>query len=916
MTAAINAAWHGNGEAVLITGEAGIGKTRLLSEARVEAERRGLLVLSGRAVESGGAYRPLVEAFARPSAFLAHDPDLAAMRPILARVLPGWTGGGEANVAPMADHAAVLAEALIMLLPAMAPAGAVLILDDLHWADRDTLSALASLVDSVDTLPLTLVLAARTEPVLTADLQQLNLGRAIRRLPLRRLTPAEVATALQASRLPSLPDTEVDDLVAIVDGLPLILDELVRQIREGGLQSGRLDVAHSPLASAVQLRLDGLPAECRSVLDALSIVGESDVDVLAAATDLDQGRLPTALRAGLACTLLVTADTALGVTWRHHLIADAVRGLLLPLEQRAIARRAAEELVSGASLTDGRLRQGATMYELAGYPHQAAQQLIAAARVAVRNGALGAAEQYLSDAQALTGDLPQSARDVLIERIETLVLSGRASDGYEAGVAALRDVPASDARRLLVATARAAGSAGFYSESRKLVDRLERESATVDGHLALLRAHAALADRRAAAVGLAQEAAILAKQEGHAELACEALVVAGVAARRVDTEAAERAFREALKFSQQHGLVVWEVRTQAELGVIDVTRDSDSTRLEHARGLATGAGMVGTVAEIDMRIGEAAVGRHGFVAAYPIFLRSYSQARQLRLTGLCARSYSHLVECVLLAEQPVPGSTGRAEPADIDAVLLEVKRLAEIAKITWTSSLGMRAWLHGDNATAIRRIDEDARALEGEVKIMPWVGFAGLLRVLDGTPPGEAFGYVELTGHHANWASRAYGMAIWELRSGRTAERAFAEAEQHVRDAPFWRQLQRTFVAVAAYEAGYVAAEGWLREADAFFTAAGEYPLQRYVRKALARIGAKVPRTGGSTVAPHLARFGITAREAEILGLINRGESNPEIAEQLVISIRTVETHVSSMLQKTGRAGRDQLPLAVEDGAS
>jgi AAA ATPase domain len=74
LTGAIEATRRGRGDAVLLTGEAGVGKTRLLIETQREAERRGVLVLKGRAIESGGAYRPLVEAFARASAPFAQHP--------------------------------------------------------------------------------------------------------------------------------------------------------------------------------------------------------------------------------------------------------------------------------------------------------------------------------------------------------------------------------------------------------------------------------------------------------------------------------------------------------------------------------------------------------------------------------------------------------------------------------------------------------------------------------------------------------------------------------------------------------------------------------------------------------------------------------------------------------------------------
>jgi len=916
LTGAIEAAKCGRGEVMLLTGEAGVGKTRLLIETQQVAEVRDVLVLKGRAIESGGAYRPLLEAFARASAPFADRKELAGVRPILARVLPGWVSDQDV-LAPMADPAAVLAEALILLLRAMAAGGAVLLIDDVHWADEDTISVLSYLADSVEQLPLALIMTARTEPLPPDCLERLSAVPSMRQLSLRRLTPSEVGEALRAQELPALAPETFDQLVTAVDGLPLVLDEFVRQLRESPPDG--FDMKATTLAAAVQKRLRSLPADARVALDAMSVVGEPDSELLGAITGLDEARLSLAIHDAVSSTLLVPASTPLGVTWRHPLMRDAVRDLLLPLQRQSLARSAADQLATAADPSDGQLRQAAEMYELAGYPDQAARKLIQAAHAAVRNAALDVAEQHLAAAQALTGTMPEAALEVLVERIETLTLAGRAGDGYHSGIAVLQTLAAGNARPLLVATARAAYAGGLGAEGAELLARLQEVAEPADLDLVVLRAHSALVDRQTAeAIQLGQLAAARALDEGRFEVACEALLIAGTAAQRRDIDLAARVLHQALALSEAHRSSIWQVQILAEIGTLNLATDSNPTRFHQARERATAAGMLGTVVLMDTWIGRTTFSRDGFMAAYPIYLAAGEQARQLQLINLYAVTRAHLAECLLFADdRPLPGRSRPARPSELDDLVEEaIAAGKKSGRAPWVRSIyGLRAWLHGDNSTAIRLIDESLRNMQDEWHIVPWWGVGALLRVVADTDPEEAFGSPKLIGHHANWAARRYGAAIWELRNSRSPSESIAEADYLVRHTPFHRHMLRTIIAPVVYQAGMeAAAEGWLREADAFCSAAGERALQRRVRHILGSIGVKVPRGSRSAVPPHLARLGITARETEILRLVNAGLSNAEISYRLFISTRTVESHVSSMLQKAGLTTREQLPSASSAG--
>ena len=152
LTRLLSAAKAGTGGTLLITGEAGIGKTRLLAEVTSLAEAENVFTLVGRSVVGSGPFRPLVEALLpAASSALADDDRLLPYRSVLGRLLPGWPdlAGSDAR---LVDPVVILGEAVLALVRAIAGPGAVVVaLDDLHWADPDSFALLGYLAGRVTT---------------------------------------------------------------------------------------------------------------------------------------------------------------------------------------------------------------------------------------------------------------------------------------------------------------------------------------------------------------------------------------------------------------------------------------------------------------------------------------------------------------------------------------------------------------------------------------------------------------------------------------------------------------------------------------------------------------------------------------------------------------------------------------------
>lgn len=353
---AVAAAGEGRGGAVLLLGEAGIGKSRLVRESVALARRQGLSVLVGRAVDSAmpAPFRPLTEALM--SAVRRHGlpqaADLEPFRAALGRLVPEWRRAGEAAAD---DSAVMLGEAVLRLLHVLGAAdGCLLVLEDLHWADAETLAVVEYLADNAPSESLLLVMTARTGEDSSVE----RLGRSLQArgaatlVPLSPLTPPDVERMAQATlEAPELTE-DVRRLVGSwAEGIPLLVEDLLAELIGTGvmargdtgwvLERPTGSVLPSGFRHATRQRLARLGAEVRYLLAAAAVLGgRFDASLLSLVTGVSEPQVLDQLRASVAAQL-VTADED-GVRFRHALTRDAVLASLLPPERAALAGRALE----------------------------------------------------------------------------------------------------------------------------------------------------------------------------------------------------------------------------------------------------------------------------------------------------------------------------------------------------------------------------------------------------------------------------------------------------------------------------------------------------------------------------------------------------------------------------------------------
>jgi DNA-binding CsgD family transcriptional regulator len=933
LRAALTAAGAGRGSTMFLAGEAGIGKTRLVREIARTAGEQGLTVLSGRAVAGGAPtpFRPFAEALtsAGRAGRLPAGTELGPFRPVLGRLIPQWR---PEQPVPGEESPVFLGEAVLRLLHVLAPrAGCVLVLEDLHWADRETLALLEYLADNLATERVLCLATFREDSEAAALARGLAARGSAAVLALGRLDP--VATADMTRACLAAADLPAPDLPAAVhafvadrtEGIPFLVEEvLAGLVREGALteRDGRwhaadLDASGVPatFAEAIRRRLDGMSADARQVIGAAAVLGRRfDWALLGPVAGLADAAVVTALRDGVGLQLIVAERDSF--RFRHALTHEAVLAGLLPPERAMLAGRAlAAAEAAHPGLPGAWCTLAADLAGRAGDAPRAGALLLEAGRRDLAAGALASAERTLTRAAHLAGPALGASVDEALA--EVFALSGQVDRAIETGRMLLARLgpPSPRAAHLHLGIARAAIAGARWAEAAASIE-VARESAGAD--TAPVDACAA---QVAAGRGRLEEAERLARAalhaaEGHPggpgfpgvqgvqpEVACEALEVIGRVARQRDLEAAERAFARAADLAAAHGLPLWRLRALHELGTIDQLRTESVDRLEQARELAVAQGALALTATLDLQIAAGLNKQFRADEALAAARRSADASRRFRLAtlpmALIFQATAHAV---------------RGEEGPMEDLIAEAVALApgdqDVLGCAWGHCRATFSLLAADLGAAHERMTTGAGLLLSSPATIapPFLGLWPLLGALLGRDADHAAVRVRAahgTRHLVVAALLGYADAILAGQRGQPgdAEAAFAAADQQMGPLVAWyRQYARRLAAEAALAGGWGEPVAWLREAAGYFAGRGEDRVAAACRALLRQAGATVPRnrSGDGEVPGSLRALGVTGREADVLRLVVQGLGNREIAERMFLSPRTVEKHVASLLAKTG----------------
>ncbi|MEU0784414.1 AAA family ATPase [Streptomyces sp. NPDC006173] len=963
LTGVLERAAAGDPRAVLLAGDAGVGKTRTLTEAAAHASAAGMTVLTGHCVDLGDVglpYLPFTEILGAAAADDRLAPAFAA-HPAVDRLIGTAAGTGSASDP---GSRLQLFEGITGLLADLADlTPLLLVLEDLHWADQSSRDLLRFLLSrgvlqrpSPGGPPRRLAVFAsyraddlhRRHPLrpLLAELIRLP---AVDRLELRPMADADVARLVRALRTGPVSDSTVRRIVDSAEGNAFYAEELLAAL-PGDDASGS-PAMPSGLADVLLIRIEQLSETAQQVLRTAAVAGRRvGHDLLRDAVQLPEEELESALREAVGRQLLLPGDDG-AYSFRHALTREAVYADLLPGERVRLHGLFAKLLAA-----DGRsAKSAAERAHHSRESHDLADALTAsleAADHAQRVGAPAEELRHLEAALELWAVVDASARP---ESGDTVTLTLRAS------AAAAR---AGEPHRAVQLTRSALARAGANTDS----ELAARVRYTLAGNLIRI-------DSLNDAFTYSSEALALIPAEPPSYTWVWAAATHVMAARQVGREEdAGRVGRQALEIAER--LRLGDAQADLIISLVGMEPHNRRTapgrdRLRRARELARTAGNL----PVEMRaLFNLAIGCYesgaldecltwigdGLDRARRAGLLSSPYALELRyLQSLLLYTMGRWDECVRAAAEDaelLPSAGGFATgPAlyvalargELDAAAAGARALLDrpfdwMATLVASVVLTDAAALRGDAEEAVRRMNASVEALtDASVSERPDVvvrlAALTLAAVADAAEESRLSGDSAAAKRSAETAADLVELARSTAARGEDGTEqgpeglawlARAEAEG-VRaatgpDVDAWDRAVTAF----GYGDPYELARCRRRLAEALLTAdrreeAAEQA--RAARDTAARLDA-VPlreavdtlvRRGRLSDAPAAGDriAALTARESDVLRLLGRGRTNRQIGEELFISGKTASVHVSNILAKLGASSRTEaVAIAYREG--
>jgi DNA-binding CsgD family transcriptional regulator/tetratricopeptide (TPR) repeat protein len=894
----VHGARAGQPSCTLVIGEGGVGKSRLLAEAVAVARRLGFGVAIGRAPVSAPApFSVVTEALRSWSRGHPLAPTRSPFDQGLRLVLPEWRApAGLAADLTAAQLRLLALEGVGLALRQIVTAGkgALLVLDDLHAADPDSLEVvryvsaagieglaiIAALRPGESPLADELVRSLRSDPATVLELD-----------PLDRRAVGELIADLVGAAVPA---ELITDVAARTDGVPLLVEEVVdAHVRAGSVEvaagqahwRGGAALVPRSVRGMVEARLALLPGALADVLVAGAVMGGFEAtELLAVVAHCDEDVAGRALSRGVDAGLLTTRAGTIG--FRHDIIREAVLDIAIPHVIVQMHRRAAAALPAGAA--DGRRAAHLTA---AGDRDEAAGLFAAAAIRELGAHALLSAERLARQAteQARSATARTAAADALAA---VLAAQGRWSEALtvdQATVAASGET--ADRRHRMVA---AALDGGDIDLARTLLAQTADDlplTRVLAGRAALVGGDAATA--------LAEADTVL----GRTIDIDTRLTALDIRARALDflgdRSAAGAAWAAQAAQAAAAGRTQAELRAVFQLGKQDFFDGGRPVRLTEAVELARKAGALVELAWAEETLAIALLLQGDPAAALQVVDAAIPRARELRLDQL---GYLLSVRAGVLS----------FTCESVDALLDQAEAVApEPGLLMSTASIRADVTMrHGRYEEAVQHYERICEQMTSMPGVAPMDAPCGLVWALAAAGRADdaqaALRRAEAMPDLARWYFRPVIVAAGRaLLAGDRAgvDGAIAAAPGPM---PFTVAVMRI---IGAQVLGGESAIPWLREALGSYETAGATAHTDQVRRLLRAAGGPVPRRRrpAAAVPGELARQGVTAREAEVLRLLGEGLSNADIAAKLFLSVRTVETHISSLLSKLQARSRGQL---------